>query len=80
LRRGFLAKSEKVAGGIDVFKFAINARLGFAKRFLSDLSGLLVRDREVVGSNPIALINRINKLWLPKGSHFILCARQGALT
>jgi hypothetical protein len=30
-----------------------------------------VRDREVVGSNPIAPINRINKLWLPKGSHFI---------
>jgi hypothetical protein len=32
-----------------------------------------VRDREVVGSNPIAPINRINKLWLPFGSHF-LCA------
>lgn len=30
-----------------------------------------VRDREVVGSNPIAPINRINKLWLPKGSYFI---------
>jgi hypothetical protein len=30
-----------------------------------------VRDREVVGSNPIAPINIINKLWLPDGSHFL---------
>jgi hypothetical protein len=30
-----------------------------------------VRDREVVGSNPIAPINEINKLWLPNGSHLL---------
>lgn len=30
-----------------------------------------VRDREVVGSNPIAPTFRINKLWLPEGSHFL---------
>ena len=32
-----------------------------------------VRDREVVGSNPIAPTCKINKLWLPKGSHFLWC-------
>jgi hypothetical protein len=30
-----------------------------------------VRDREVVGSNPIAPTFRIYKLWLPDGSHFL---------
>jgi hypothetical protein len=30
-----------------------------------------VRDREVVGSNPIAPTFKIDKLWLPDGSHFL---------
>jgi hypothetical protein len=32
-----------------------------------------VWDREVGGSNPLAPINEIKKLWLPNGSHFLLC-------
>ncbi len=30
-----------------------------------------VWDREVGGSNPLAPINKIKKLWLPKGSHLL---------
>jgi hypothetical protein len=33
--------------------------------------GRAVRDREVVGSNPIAPTFKTNKLWLPIGSHIL---------
>jgi hypothetical protein len=36
LHRGRLARLGKATGGIGVFEFAINARLRFAKHFLSD--------------------------------------------
>jgi hypothetical protein len=35
------------------------------------MQGRNFRDREVVGSNPIAPINKINKLWLLDGSHLL---------
>jgi len=37
------------------------------------VNGCPVRDREVVGSNPIAPINEIKQLWLPDGGHFLYC-------